>query len=129
MDILAYLALGFLAALLALQAFVGWQARRMQGRAAPAEAGGGRHLYYFHSPTCAPCRSLTPVVDRLAARHANVHKVDVSRDPARAVAFGIRATPTLMLVEDGRIERVILGAVGEQALERMLAGPDGEPRR
>ncbi len=122
MGIMPYLAIGFLVAVFAMQGFVWLRAKRMQGQQVPGGAEGGRRLYYFYGPNCGPCRSVTPVVDRLASRHANVHKVDVSVDAEQARRFGVRATPTLMLVEDGRIERVILGGASEQILERLLAG-------
>jgi thioredoxin-like negative regulator of GroEL len=60
------------------------------------------------------------VIDRLAARHPNVFKVDASADLEQARAFGVAATPTLMLVEDGRIVRVIVGSTSEKNLESLL---------
>ena len=98
-------------------------ARRQVGREEDAEApGGGRgdRLIYFYSPKCGPCRSMTPIVDRLAEANPRVFKVDVMEDRETAQAFNVRATPTTILVKDGRILDVVLGAKGQAQLERLL---------
>jgi thioredoxin 1 len=121
MNYLLYPLLAFAVLIAALQVSTWLRAKSVQGRAAPPSAAGpGRRLYYFFSPRCAPCRGVTPVIDRLAARHPNVFKVDASADLEQARAFGVAATPTLMLVEDGRIVRVIVGSTSEKNLESLL---------
>lgn len=121
MSYFLYLFLALLVLIAALQISAWLRAKSTQGRAVPLSAvGSGRRLYYFFSPRCGPCRAVTPVIDRLATRHPNVFKVDVSADIEQARAFGVAATPTLMLVEDGRITRVIVGGASEKTLEGLL---------
>lgn len=119
----------FLTAVLLLQYLTMRRARRVEGRPAPdTSAVDGdarddpRRLYYFHSPQCGPCRATTPVVDRLRADHRNLIKVDVTRAPDLARAFGVLATPSFVLVEDGAIRRVHLGGQGERQIVAMLRG-------
>lgn len=122
MNILLYGLLSALALVALFQAYLWYSTKRIQGKAAPISSGSGRHLYYFFSPRCGACKNVTPVIDRISQRHENVHKVDVSMDANRAMAFGVRATPTLMMVEDGRISRVMLGGTSERTLDEMLTG-------
>ena len=98
-------------------------ARRQVGRPVDGEApGGGRgdRLIYFYSPKCGPCRAMTPIIDRLAEGNPRVFKVDVTQDMETARAFNVRATPTTVLVREGRILDVVLGAKGQAQLERLL---------
>lgn len=77
-------------------------------------------LLYFYSEDCPPCRQATPVVDALAAERPSIFKVDVTQAPALASDLGVRVTPTLMVVRDGRVARVLLGAKSRAAIERAL---------
>ena len=109
--------------------FALWQSRRSLGRAAPdtgaldgLAASARRRLYYFHSPHCGACRPMTAMVDRLRQSHPNLIKVDVGNSLGIAREFGIAATPTWVLVEDGAIRQVKLGGQSERALLGLLTG-------
>jgi thioredoxin 1 len=80
----------------------------------------GSRLFYFYSPGCGPCRSMTPLVDKLASQSDVITKVDISQDPELASRFGIRATPTTVLVEDNTIKEVRLGAQSQKQLQKLL---------
>lgn len=98
-------------------------ARRMVGSKIEQDALGGSpgdHMIYFYSPSCGPCRSMTPIIDRLAQESDRVVKVDIQHEPDTARAFNIRATPTTVLVKDNRILDVALGAKTQKQLEALL---------
>jgi thioredoxin 1 len=100
--------------------------RRLEGKPAPAldqdsASTSSNALYYFFSPRCPPCRQMGPVIDRLAATHENVVKIDVSVHPETARLFGVRATPTTLVVRDGRVSKAVLGARSFENLSRLLA--------
>lgn len=128
MEYLPFVLIAVLAVFMAMPLYVWLGSKRLQGRAAPDYAalltprqqGCDKLLFYFYSAHCGPCRTLSPLIDRLAQRHGNVVKVDVLQQPAAARQFGIRATPTLVLVEDGKVVKVLLGAVSEKQLEVLL---------
>ena len=80
----------------------------------------GNRLFYFYSPSCGPCRSMTPIVDKLASQSDAITKVDISKDPELAGRFGIRATPTTVLVEKDTIKEVRLGAQSQKQLQKLL---------
>lgn len=122
MTTLIYVALALTGAYTVLNLGVWLQARKMQGKPAPANTGSGKQLYYFFSPGCDACKGITPIVNRLSEKYRNIHKIDVSLDLQQAAAFGIRATPTLILVDNGVIARVMLGGKTERELDALLAG-------
>ena len=114
-------------AVVAFILFMQWRVfaagKRLTGRPAPE---GARHdprgvVYYFHHPRCGPCRQMGPVIDEVAAAHPEqVVKVNLAEDPALAQAFGVLATPTTLLVKDGRITEVIIGARSARRIAALL---------
>ncbi len=80
-------------------------------------------VVYCYSEHCGPCRRMAPAVDRLCAAHPNVFKLDVMAHPREARAVGIRATPTTLLVEDGKVLKALLGAGAVPAVEVFLSRP------
>jgi thiol-disulfide isomerase/thioredoxin len=69
----------------------------------------GKALVYCFSPQCGPCRPMSKEVDSLAATGAPVFKLDISEHRELSRDLGIRVTPTLILIEDGVIGRMLLG--------------------
>jgi thioredoxin 1 len=105
---------------------LGWQllemrrATRAKGQPAPEHAevpGEGLALFYFHSPLCGPCRGMTPKMRAWAEEDARVRVVDIGIKPDLARAFGVRVTPTVVIVRDGRVDAVLLGARTRARLE------------
>ncbi|MCU7811693.1 MAG: thioredoxin family protein [Candidatus Thiodiazotropha sp. (ex Notomyrtea botanica)] len=98
-------------------------ARRMVGteiESGVLDKSSGDRMIYFYSANCGPCRSMTPIIDRLAQESDRVTKIDVRDEPEAARAFKIRATPTTILVKDNRVLDVTLGAKTEKQLEALL---------
>jgi thioredoxin 1 len=98
-------------------------ARRMLGRQIPepsADARSGARLYYFWSPHCGMCRGMTPLIDRLRETRSDLVKINVAESPELARGFGVAATPTLVLVRDGMVEKVLLGAQSETRILELL---------
>ena len=74
-------------------------------------------LVDFWATWCGPCRMLAPVVEQLAANHADtltVAKVNVDDCPDLASRYGIMSIPTLLLFKNGELADK---AVGYQPLE------------
>ena len=127
MHWLFYILAGFVAIVLLTQLVALYVARRRIGTAAPdtavvdgAVSEAPRRVYYFHAAHCGPCRPMTAMVDRLRPAHANLIKVDVADSPDLARGFGIAGTPSFVLVEDGIIRQVKLGAQSERQVLAML---------
>lgn len=127
MQFLLYVLMAVSALILLMQAAVLWRARKAQGKAAPdtslidgEAAPYPRRVYYFHARHCAPCKAMTPVIDKLSQDHPNLVKVDIGQHLELARRFGVSATPTFMVVEDGHIRKVKLGGMREAQLRALL---------
>jgi thiol-disulfide isomerase/thioredoxin len=92
----------------------------LHGELKKLEQSDSNGLVYFHSPGCHACKAQTPVVKKLQSKYKNLYDVDVSKDYPSAKVFGVKATPTLIQVENGTIKDVIIGARRELAIIAIL---------
>ena len=83
----------------------------------------GRALVYCFSPQCAPCRPMSKEVDQLAATGAAIFKLDITQYPEISREMGIRATPTLMLIEDRAVSRMVLGVKTADYMHDLIHSP------
>lgn len=77
-------------------------------------------LVDFFATWCGPCRMLAPVLEQLAAEHADtltVGKVNVDDAPDLAARFGVVSIPTLILFRAGK---AVKKAVGYSPLPDLL---------
>ena len=87
-------------------------------------------LVDFWATWCGPCKSLGPILEKLAAEYHGAFrlaKVDVDQEQQIAAAFQIRSVPTVILVKDGQLVDGFPGALPEGELRQFLAGHGIEP--
>jgi thioredoxin 2 len=68
----------------------------------------------FWAPWCAPCRTVSPALERLAeelAGRLKVVKVNTDSEQELAYRFAIRGLPTLVLIEGGRERDRVTGGL------------------
>jgi thioredoxin 2 len=77
----------------------------------------------FFSPTCGPCRMLSPVIDNMAKVFAGrviIAKLDTSSNLNIPSQFQIRGVPTLIFFKDGEKVDQVAGAIPEEVLTQKL---------
>jgi thioredoxin 1 len=76
-------------------------------------------LVDFWATWCGPCKMVAPVLEEIAAEHAEkitVAKVDIDANPSIARDYQIMSVPTLILFQGGRPVKQIVGAKPKAAL-------------
>lgn len=92
-------------------------------------------LVDFWAPWCGPCRSLTPIIEKLAQEYAGrflLARVNSDENQSLAGQFGVRSIPNVKAFSDGKMVDEFAGAVPEgtvrQFIERLLPSPAEEQR-
>lgn len=92
-------------------------------------------LVDFWAPWCGPCRTLMPLLDRIADDYAGrfiLAKVNTEEQTQLASHFQIRSIPTVMLVHHGEVVEQFMGLQPETAIRALLdrhVPPVGEPAK
>jgi putative thioredoxin len=87
-------------------------------------------LIDFWAPWCGPCKTLGPILEKLAAEYNGAFrlaKIDVDKEQEIAAAFQIRSIPTVILVKNGQPVDGFPGALPEGQLRAFLKQHGIEP--
>jgi putative thioredoxin len=77
----------------------------------------------FWAPWCAPCRMLSPMLERLAAEAAGAFrlaKVNIDENPGLSARFGVQSIPMLKAFREGKILSQMIGAQPESEVRKFL---------
>lgn len=75
------------------------------------------------APWCGPCRMVSPVLEKLAAKYAGrikLAKVNVDQAPRTQARFEVRGIPTLIVLKEGKVVERQTGAAPEPVLNDWL---------
>lgn len=80
--------------------------------------GTGAAVIDFYRTQCAPCKALEPVLTSVAAEFPEVKfgKVNLDENPAYAVLYRIRGTPTLLYFRGGQVAGMTVGSINKTKL-------------
>jgi thioredoxin 1 len=77
-------------------------------------------LVDFWAEWCGPCKMIAPLLDELAGEYngkVKIGKVNIDEQQALATKYGIRAIPTLLLINKGEVTEQMVGAKSKRDLK------------
>jgi thioredoxin 1 len=81
-------------------------------------------LVDFWATWCGPCRLVAPVLEQIGAENTEkitIAKLDIDANPATARDYQVMSIPTLIVFQDGKPVKQIVGAKPKAALLADLA--------
>ena len=80
-------------------------------------------LVDFWASWCQPCHAIAPLLDELAEEFAgevSIVKVNVDEEAEVAAAYGIRAVPSLLLFQEGRVVDRLVGMNPKKKIRQLI---------
>ncbi len=77
----------------------------------------------FYADWCAPCRTLTPIMEELSEAYkgkVDVYKVDTEKQQELAAIFGVRSIPSILFVPADGQPQMATGALPREALVKAI---------
>lgn len=128
MESILYIVLAIVGLFVVMQLYIRLSAVFKKGKVIEGVKGklgnevlsGRKLLVYFYTNSCAACKPMTPVIDRLKKEFKNIYKINLATDMDTGRAFGVMGTPATILVEDQKIKSFNLGARTEAFLRNLI---------
>jgi len=107
------------------QLWIIWQTKKLHGLDLNqyeilTSKNNHRHLIFFHAKHCTPCQSMLPIIKKLQKKFDNLIDIDVQQKPDFCKKLGIKATPSFVSLENGKIISIKLGNRREQWIREQL---------
>ena len=93
-------------------------------------------LVDFYAPWCGPCKTLAPIIAKLADDYVGrveVAKVNVDEAPQLSERYRVQGIPTLIIFQGGKVVDSVVGLASEKELrsklDKLTAAPGTSPNR
>ena len=85
--------------------------------------GTGKILLDFYADWCAPCRRLSPRVERFSEEYPDIKvgKINIDSEMELAMKFGVMSIPTLVVLRDGNLGTKSVGEIEYEKLVSIVA--------
>ncbi len=86
-------------------------------------AGDKPCIIDFYADWCAPCRTLTPIMEELSEEYkgkVDIYKIDTEKEQELAAMFGIRSIPSILFVPSEGQPQMATGALPKETLEKAI---------
>ena len=73
----------------------------------------------FWAEWCGPCKTIAPILEEIAEEHGDrlsVAKLDVDANPDLAREYSVMSIPTLLVFNNGEVDKRLVGAKSKGAL-------------
>ena len=80
-------------------------------------------LIDFWAAWCGPCKAIAPIIEEIADDYdgkVKVGKLDVDKNQNTAMQYGVRSIPTLLIIKNGEVISLIVGAVPKENITKAL---------
>ena len=83
----------------------------------------GVALVDFSTEWCAPCKTMLPIVQRIAADYAgrlSVFAVDAEKEQELAMRQAVMSFPTFLILKNGKVVDRVVGAIADPKLRAKI---------
>ena len=83
----------------------------------------GLALVEFYSDTCIPCKRMSPLLSALENQYPEVlyvAKVNIAYEKELVEEYGVRSTPTFLLLKNGQVVERFSGVCKKEDLQQII---------
>ena len=79
-------------------------------------------MKYFSATWCGPCKVFRPIMEEIAGEESiMVEFIDVDQEQNKAIKYGVRSVPTVVIEENGiEVDRFVGSIPKQMILEKLL---------
>lgn len=77
----------------------------------------------FWAPWCGPCKSLTPILERVTAATeglVELVKLNIDENPGATQAFHVQSIPAVFVIKDGKVIHNFTGGQSDQYVQQLV---------